>query len=98
MKNLLFFDYQLPNFACLVLFFAMVTYWLSLYLPKSSTIFNVGKMLIITSNLFFASTLLLRWINEGYFPLSNLYESLIFLSWGISTIHLFIEYQTKSRL
>jgi len=40
----------------------------------------------------------LRWINEGYFPLSNLYESLIFLSWGISTIHLFIEFQTKSRL
>jgi cytochrome c-type biogenesis protein CcsB len=98
MKNLLFFDYQLPIFACLVLFFAMVTYWLSLYLPKSSTIFNVGKMLIIISNLFFASTLLLRWVNEGYFPLSNLYESLIFLSWGISTIHLFIEYQTKSRL
>ena len=34
MKNLLFFDYQLPIFACLVLFFAMVTYWISLYFPK----------------------------------------------------------------
>jgi cytochrome c-type biogenesis protein CcsB len=45
-----------------------------------------------------AFTLLLRWIGENYFPLSNLYESLIFLSWGISTIHLFIEFQTKSRL
>ena len=43
-------------------------------------------------------TLAIRWINEGYFPLSNLYESLIFLSWGISTIHLFVEFKTKSRL
>jgi cytochrome c-type biogenesis protein CcsB len=41
---------------------------------------------------------LLRWVFEHYFPLSNLYESLIFLSWGISTIHLFVESQTKSRL
>jgi cytochrome c-type biogenesis protein CcsB len=42
--------------------------------------------------------LLSRWIREGYFPLSNLYESLIFLCWGLSSIHLFIEFQTKSRL
>ena len=39
-----------------------------------------------------------RWFNEGYFPLSNLYESLIFLSWGISITHLFIEWKTQSRL
>ena len=43
-------------------------------------------------------TLSIRWISEGYFPLSNLYESLIFLSWGISFIHLIIEYKTQSRL
>jgi cytochrome c-type biogenesis protein CcsB len=98
MKNLLFFDYQLPIFASLVLFFAMVTYWVSLYFPKNRSVFKLGKGLIIISNLLFAATLAIRWITEGYFPLSNLYESLIFLSWGISMIHLVIEYQTKSRL
>jgi cytochrome c-type biogenesis protein CcsB len=98
MQNLSFFDYQLPIFACLLLFFAMITYWISLYIPKNTLVFKIGKALILTSNLFFALTLLIRWINEGYFPLSNLYESLIFLSWGISTIHLIIEFQTKSRL
>nr|YP_009319694.1 cytochrome c biogenesis protein [Rhynchanthera bracteata]APA18768.1 cytochrome c biogenesis protein [Rhynchanthera bracteata] len=30
--------------------------------------------------------LLTRWIYSGHFPLSNLYESLIFLSWGFSLI------------
>ena len=98
MKIFMFYDYQLPVLACLLLFFAMITYWFSLYLSKNNLVFTIGKVFIFLSNLLFALTLLLRWINENYFPLSNLYESLIFLSWGISTIHLFVESQTKSRL
>jgi cytochrome c-type biogenesis protein CcsB len=98
MKILMFYDYQLPVLACLLLFFAMITYWFILYLSKNNFFFTVGKRLILLSNILFALTLLLRWITENYFPLSNLYESLIFLSWGISTIHLFVEAQTKSRL
>jgi cytochrome c-type biogenesis protein CcsB len=98
MKILMFDDYQLPIFACLILFFAMIIYWVSLYLPKNNSIFQLGRILIFLSNILFGLTLLMRWITENYFPLSNLYESLIFLSWGISTIHLFIESKTKSRL
>jgi cytochrome c-type biogenesis protein CcsB len=98
MKLLIFDDYQLPVFACFLLFFAMLTYWLSLYLPKNNSIFLIARIFTFSSNILLSLTLLLRWINESYFPLSNLYESLIFLSWSISTIHLFIEYQTKSRL
>nr|UNA62959.1 cytochrome c heme attachment protein [Leea guineensis] len=39
---------------------------------------------------FFCITGLLgtRWIYSGHFPLSDLYESLIFLSWGFSIIHI----------
>lgn len=91
-------DYQLPGVACFFLFFAMIAYWISLINPKNTFFFQGGKIFVFSSNLLFALTLLLRWIGENYFPLSNLYESLIFLSWGISTIHLFIEFQTKSRL
>ena len=98
MKNLLFFDYQLPIFACLLLFIAMIAYWISLYFPKNMLPFKLGKTFVIGSNILFASTLAIRWFNEGYFPLSNLYESLVFLCWGISTIHLIIEFQTRSRL
>lgn len=38
---------------------------------------------------FFCITGLLvtRWISSGHFPLSNLYESLIFLSWSLAAIH-----------
>nr|YP_010263461.1 cytochrome c biogenesis protein [Cymbidium banaense]YP_010263612.1 cytochrome c biogenesis protein [Cymbidium bicolor subsp. pubescens]UIX53961.1 cytochrome c biogenesis protein [Cymbidium banaense]UIX54112.1 cytochrome c biogenesis protein [Cymbidium bicolor subsp. pubescens]WEV85141.1 cytochrome c biogenesis protein [Cymbidium atropurpureum] len=39
---------------------------------------------------FFSITgfLVIRWISSGHFPLSNLYESLIFLSWSLSIIHM----------
>jgi cytochrome c-type biogenesis protein CcsB len=98
MKIFFFQDYQLPVLACFFLFFAMINYWISLSIPKNELIFKLSKTFVFLSNLLFMITLLSRWIGEGYFPLSNLYESLIFLSWGISSIHLFIEYKTKSRL
>nr|YP_009654994.1 CcsA [Rhizophora stylosa]YP_009740312.1 cytochrome cheme attachment protein [Rhizophora x lamarckii]YP_010163841.1 cytochrome cheme attachment protein [Rhizophora apiculata]QGX43609.1 cytochrome c heme attachment protein [Rhizophora mucronata]QCI56328.1 CcsA [Rhizophora stylosa]QIC55077.1 cytochrome cheme attachment protein [Rhizophora x lamarckii]QRK25645.1 cytochrome cheme attachment protein [Rhizophora apiculata]UFR82444.1 CcsA [Rhizophora mucronata] len=45
------------------------------------------KGIIIT---FFCITglLVIRWIYLGHLPLSNLYESLIFLSWGFAIIHI----------
>ena len=93
-----FYDYQLPIFSCFFLFIAMILYWISLSIPKNTLLPTISKGLVLGSNLLFVVTLLLRWVNSHYFPLSNLYESLIFLSWGISSIHLFVEYQTKSRL
>lgn len=92
------YDYQLPVIACFLLFFAMILYWISLSIPKNNLIFQVSKVLVGVSNILFVLTLSIRWISEGYFPLSNLYESLIFLSWGISFIHLIVEYKTQSRL
>ncbi len=91
-------DYQLPVIACFLLFFGMIMYWISLVIPKNNFIFKVSRGITFLSNLLFSSTLLIRWIGEGYFPLSNLYESLIFLSWTISSIHLFVESKTQSRI
>ena len=94
----IFYDYQLPVIACFLLFFAMILYWISLSFPKNNLIFQGSKIIVASSNVLFTLTLLIRWITQGYFPLSNLYESLIFLSWGISFIHLIVEYKTQSRL
>ena len=51
-----------------------------------------------SANIALASMLLIRWLESGHFPLSNLYESLLFLSWSFTTIHFFLErafYQEK---
>nr|ATL60792.1 cytochrome c biogenesis protein [Cinchona pubescens] len=53
------------------------------------------KGMIVT---FFCLTGLLvtRWIYSGHFPLSDLYESLIFLSWSFSLIHI-VPYLKKKK-
>jgi cytochrome c-type biogenesis protein CcsB len=38
-----------------------------------------------------------RWIEGGYFPLSNLYESLFFIAWGVTAMHLLAERMSGSR-
>jgi cytochrome c-type biogenesis protein CcsB len=39
-----------------------------------------------------------RWIVAGYFPLSNLYESLLFLDWTLLSLYIYIESKTKSKV
>ena len=57
-----------------------------------------GKLGSILCNIILFYILLHRWIIFGYFPLSNLYESLLFLTWIILSGYLYIEKQTKSKL
>nr|YP_010975268.1 cytochrome c heme attachment protein [Plantago major]UCS09026.1 cytochrome c heme attachment protein [Plantago asiatica]WNX90920.1 cytochrome c heme attachment protein [Plantago major] len=49
---------------------------------------------------FFCITGLLvtRWIYSGHFPLSNLYESLTFLSWSFSLIHIVPYFKKKKNI
>jgi cytochrome c-type biogenesis protein CcsB len=46
---------------------------------------------MILANFSLFSLLVLRWKESGHFPLSNLYESLMFLSWSFTTIQLIVE-------
>jgi cytochrome c-type biogenesis protein CcsB len=52
----------------------------------------------ILANLLIFSLLGLRWLNYGYFPLSNLYESLLFLSWGITFTTIILESKTRTSI
>lgn len=82
-----------------VLLFAMITYWVNLSLFSDSYLLGkIGKMSTIVANGILFFILCSRWIVAGYFPLSNLYESLLFLTWVLLTIYLYIETKTKSKL
>ena len=63
------------------------------FIKKSSFIV---KILTILVNLFIALQLISRWSISGHFPISNLYESLYFLTWGISLGQLLIEREYQS--
>jgi len=62
---------------------------------KKKTSFTV-RLLTIMVNLFIALQLLFRWSFSGHFPISNLYESLYFLTWGITIGQLLIEREYQS--
>jgi len=82
-----------------ILLFSMTIYWISLSFFKWTTnISQIGKIGSIIANVLLFFILCSRWIVAGYFPLSNLYESLLFLTWSLLTIYLYLEYKTKSKL
>jgi len=94
---------EIQNFSSNIVFgillLAMITYWVNLSLfSNSSIVAKVGRFSTIVANLLLFFILCSRWIVAGYFPLSNLYESLLFLTWTLLTIYLFIETKTKSKL
>jgi len=89
----------LSNIVFGVLLFAMITYWVNLSLFSDSVLLSkIGKISTLIANGLLFFILCSRWIVAGYFPLSNLYESLLFLTWVLLTIYLYIETKTKSKL
>ncbi len=95
--DLVFLQGWLDNASFLVLFLTMLAYWSSAAFPQWSALWSIGTAGMAIANLTTATLLGARWIEAGYFPLSNLYESLFFLVWGITAIHLFAEYSSRSR-
>jgi cytochrome c-type biogenesis protein CcsB len=88
----------LDNIAFLVLFISMLIYWVGVAFPQLTLLPSLGTTGMAIANLCIATLLGARWIDAGYFPISNLYESLFFLTWGITTIHLIAESMSRSRL
>jgi ABC-type transport system involved in cytochrome c biogenesis permease subunit len=56
----------------------------------------VGKLAMGVSYACLTGILLSRWATSGHLPLSNLYESSMFLSWCFCSIHLILENQSKT--
>jgi len=65
----------------------------SVFTKKS---FFIVKFLTILVNFLITLQLIFRWSISGHFPISNLYESLYFLTWGISMGQLLIEREYQS--
>ena len=54
---------------------------------------NICNKLTLLTNILLATGLSTRWIINKYFPLSNLYESLIFLTWCLTFTQIILEYK-----
>jgi cytochrome c-type biogenesis protein CcsB len=96
--NLVSLQNQLDNLSFGILLLTMLIYWVGAAFPKVPFLPNLGTTGMAIANLCMATLLGARWIEAGYFPLSNLYESLFFLAWGITAMHLFAESISRSAL
>ncbi|EFA70140.1 c-type cytochrome biogenesis protein CcsB [Cylindrospermopsis raciborskii S07] len=96
--NLVVLQNWLDNASFAILFCTMLIYWVGTAFPSFSITAALGTAGMAIANLSIAVLLTARWMEAGYFPLSNLYESLFFLTWGITAIHLIAEYTSRSRL
>jgi cytochrome c-type biogenesis protein CcsB len=81
----------LDNTSFAVLFATMLVFWVHVAFPNLPYLRSLGNAGMAVSNLCIAALLGARWIDAGYFPLSNLYESLFFLAWGITTMHIVVD-------
>jgi|TARA_B110000046_G_scaffold183699_1_gene220413 cytochrome c-type biogenesis protein CcsB len=88
----------LDNVIFLNLLLLTISYWASLIFPKIKFLVTTSYYGNIFANLSLFSLLSLRWLNFGYFPLSNLYESLLFLAWGITFITAVVENKSQVNL
>ena len=74
----------ITNINFVFLFLIMLLYWLksALFLNKKDSF--LPDRLLQVSGIFQTTFLILRWNVSHHFPLSNLYESLLFLSWSLT--------------
>jgi len=89
-------DLQLDNLIFLILLVVTIIYWASIIYTDFKLLSKVSFYGTILANSLLFILLSSRWLNYGYFPLSNLYESLMFLAWGITFTTILLEYQTRT--
>jgi cytochrome c-type biogenesis protein CcsB len=87
--NIFIYENFFANSSFFFLFLSMITYWVQIAFHVQKL--NIGRIAMVCANFCLLSLLILRWKESGHFPLSNLYESLLFLSWSVSTFHFLLE-------
>jgi cytochrome c-type biogenesis protein CcsB len=88
----------LDNIIFLVLLVITIVYWASIIYTDFKLLSKISFYGTVLENSLIFLLLGSRWLNYGYFPLSNLYESLLFLAWGITFTTIAIEYKTKTSI
>ena len=89
---------SLDNIIFLVLLIVTIFYWASIIYTDFKPLSKISFYGTILANSLIFCLLSLRWLNYGYFPLSNLYESLLFLAWGITSTTIVLESKTKTSI
>ena len=81
-------EHILTHISFSVVSVVIIIHLISLLVDEFLGLYDSSEKGMITTSFCITGLLVTRWVNSGHLPLSNLYESLIFLSWGFSIIHM----------
>nr|YP_010927658.1 cytochrome c biogenesis protein [Cuphea tarapotensis]WKK46576.1 cytochrome c biogenesis protein [Cuphea tarapotensis] len=81
-------EHILTHISFSVVSIVITIFFISLSVDEIRGLYDSSEKGIIATFFCITGLLATRWIFSGHFPLSNLYESLIFLSWSFSIIHM----------
>nr|QNH93668.1 cytochrome c heme attachment protein [Christensenia aesculifolia] len=84
----------LAHISFFFLFMATASYWGNL-VYKTKKLNDFGKQSIKIAFIFITGFLITRWVQANHLPLSNLYESFMFLSWSLSLLHINLELKSR---
>ena len=91
-------DSQLESLSFFLLLITVIIYWVETAFYSKAENQKFASSMVKLSNLSLTFLLGTRWVTSHHFPLSNLYESLIFLSWSLTIIHLILEKTSNTLL
>lgn len=84
------------NSCFVLLFLTTLYYWSKIIFTGEAPYTQTGLFGFLSTVFCLTAHLIFRWVDSGHFPLSNLYESLLFLTWCLLILHIYIETMTKT--
>nr|QHD45454.1 cytochrome c heme attachment protein [Lilium lankongense] len=81
-------EHILTHISFSIISIVITIHFMALLVHEIVELRNSSERGMIATFLSITGLLVIRWIYSGHSPLSNLYESLIFLSWSLSIIHM----------
>jgi len=95
----MFYNINIMLFIVTIIFyFAGALLYISFFLSRKESIFSIARYIIILSFIFHTATLLARYIESGYLPLTSLFEAILFFTWLIVLLFVIVEKRYELRV
>nr|QEJ85716.1 CcsA [Hydrostachys sp. CF-2019] len=91
-------EHILNHIAFSIVSIVMTIQLINFLIDEKVSLYESSKKGMVASFFCITGLLITRWLYSRHFPLSNLYESLIFLSWNLSIIHVIPFLKNKNNL
>nr|YP_010626490.1 cytochrome c heme attachment protein [Vesalea occidentalis]QFQ35553.1 cytochrome c heme attachment protein [Vesalea occidentalis]WBK17549.1 cytochrome c heme attachment protein [Vesalea occidentalis] len=88
-------EHILTHISFSVVSIVIIIHLITLSVDKIKKLYDSSEKGMIATFLCITGLLVTRWVYSGHFPLSDLYESLIFLSWSFSVIYIVTYFKKK---